>query len=170
MGRDVELADELTIWAFHMSSNPYVPYGTRNPSRYQASTTKEYWRLEVGRGVRRTELLEDARAAATERRAARAERHVARMRDHVDAVRRRLDLIAEMRALPPPERMRFLIQHSEHPPGYFPNEFVDVEGSLKLPAPVQAGLIEWLAWAPRGPWRLMRRTLISLHDKRSSPS
>ena len=151
-----ELSRELTVWAFHTTSNPYVPFGTANSSRDVARTTKEYTRLEAGRTARRASLHERAQAEALARREARSLAHFERVSGHASANADRARCIALLLVQPAVDRLVYLCQNQDRPPGSFPHEVVDAAAMGQLTADQQKSLLEWLRLAPRGPWRGVR--------------
>ena len=162
-----ELSRELTVWAFHTTSNSYVPYGTVNSSRDVARTTEEYTRLEAGRTARRENLHERAQAEALARREARSLAHFERVSGHAIGNADRARRIALLLVQPPVDRLVHLCQNQDLSPGFFPPEVVVTAAIGQLTADQQKSLLEWLRHAPRGPWRRVRSAATALVHARA---
>lgn len=157
-----ELSRELAVWAFHTTSNSYVPFGTANSSRDVARTTEEYTRLEANRTARRENLHERAQAQALVRREARSSANFERVSGHASANAERARRVALLLAQPPVDRLVHLCRNQDLPPGFFPPEVVDAAAIGQLTADEQKSLLEWLRHAPRGPWRGVRSAVRAL--------
>ncbi len=157
-----ELSRELTIWAFHTTSNPYVPFGTSNSSRGAAHTTVEYVRLEAERSALRSDLQDRAQAEAQVRRALRASAHSQRLIGHVSENEKRTRLINDLLEMPAVDRLVQICQMHDRPPGYFPLEVIELSAVEQLSPEQRGALFVWLRDAPRGPWRRLRSAIALL--------
>lgn len=77
--RNPPLSDELRIWAFHTTKNPYVPFGTRNNEREVAQTVADYYRLRNERQFKVNEIEHLRSEQAKLRKKERAIEHNARI-------------------------------------------------------------------------------------------
>lgn len=156
---NAELSQELTVWAFHTSTNPYVPFGTSNSSRGAAHTVDEYQRLESERAARRSNLKDKAQAEAKERRAMRESAHRRRVVGHEIENEKRNRHINELLRMPAVDRLMQICAMQDHPPGYFPIEVIELSVVEQLSPEQRDALLVWLRRAPRGPWRRLRSAI-----------
>lgn len=158
---NAELSQELTVWAFHTSTNPYVPFGTSNSSRGTAHTVDEYQRLESERAARGDSLQNKAQAEARERRAMRESAHRRRVAGHEVENEKRTRHISELLKMSSVDRLMQLCATQDRPPGYFPVEVIELSAVELLSLEQRGALLVWLCRAPRGPWRRLRSAIAS---------
>jgi hypothetical protein len=161
--RDRRLAEELRIWAFHTTKNPYVPFGTRGAMRGVARSVAEYYRLthERREQVAEAERLRSERAKR--RKEARAIAHAARTEAHKVATSGRDALVESLARIDPARRLETIARDREHPPYYYPEVFAEVDRTVldALEPGFLVTLAERLSRAPRGKWRNLRRMIVS---------
>lgn len=162
-GRDPSLAEEMRIWAFHTTKNPYVPFGTYRAMRGVARSVTDYYRLTHERRATVAEAERLRSEQAKHRKEERAIAHGARIEAHEKAIVSRNARVEALARIDPVRRLETIARDSEHPPYYYPEKFAQVDRrALSVLGPVLlATLAERLSRAPKGKWRNLRQLLVS---------
>jgi hypothetical protein len=154
------LSEEMIQWAFHTTKNPYVPFGTCNRYRYTAHSVSDYLKLNTARLV--------ANYGADTRRSEKANQLAAkRAADHADCMRlqqerkqRRAEHLGRVARLDPTQRVADLLVRRDCAPDYYPREWANIAAAKALSIEQQIDLVERLTHAKRGPWKVLKKTLI----------
>ena len=160
--RDPELARELTIWAFHTSANPYIPYGSSRHESLHVESLAEHEQKQAQRWAEHYAVNERRHGERLRRVAERAQVHAAERRAHAEWNAQRADLLARLGELDDTERLAHLADISTHPMGAFPDTWAVVSAAKQLPAETKLSLCRRLQRAPKGPWREL---LIALREE-----
>ncbi len=169
--RGSQLADELRIWAFHTTNNPYVPFGTRNQARSTAKSVSEYYRLQHERQAEVTNHEHQQKEQAKKNVEGRANRHKQRLEEHKNENEERRVLINGVIQLKDSiQRLIAILKDDKHPPYYYPEKFAEIDkNSLSgLPVEISEKLVQRLSRAPKGKWRDLRGMLIAVSCEATS--
>ncbi len=160
--REPELAQELTIWAFHTSTNPYIPSGSRRRESGHVKALVGSGRVDEQQRAYYAAVDQRRQEERMKRVAERAQAHESRRRAHVEWNARREELIAQLRELDETERLARVAAIGSHPVAAFPYEWASVPAAKRLSTPTKRALIHRLQRAPKGPWRTL---LTALRDE-----
>lgn len=155
------LAEEIYDWALRNALNPYVPFGGCNIDRITAKDLEEYRSLRAARFARQAERERLYEEHAAERRAERARRHVSRQARHTEENTERKRIIERLDCLGAIERLCTAACDDRHPFWFYPERYAVVSPNEleRINPETRTQLLQKLAGAPRGPWRLLRRQL-----------
>jgi hypothetical protein len=163
--RDADLARELTIWAFHTSQNPYIPFGTDNAERSIAASVVDYHRMRSERESAATAAEMQLRTQREQRLAERASTHVRARELHAQKNERRAELLATLEKLGASERLaRLAAADADLPVAAFPTSWASIPAALRLSKHVRLELLSRLARAPKGPWQALAAALAQFDD------
>lgn len=151
--RDAELAKELAVWAFHTSTNPYIPSGSTRRESGQVESLVESGRIDEQQRAYYAAIDEQRHEERLRRVAERARVHESRRRAHIEWNARREELIAQLGELDETERLARVAAIGTHPVAAFPDEWASVPAAKRLSTPTQRALALRLQSAPKGPWR-----------------
>ena len=151
--RDVQLGKELTIWAFHTSTNPYIPFGSSRHESLHVESLAEHEQRQAQRWAEHYAVNEQRHQERLRRVAERAQVHESERRAHAERNAQRGELIAHLRALDDMERLARIAFISTHPVAAFPEAWAVVSAAKQLPAETKQALCRRLQRAPKGPWR-----------------
>ena len=151
--RDAQLAKELTIWAFHTSNNPYIPFGSSRHESLHVEALAEHERRDAQRWAEHYAVNEQRHQERLRRVAERAQVHESERRVHASRNAQREELIADLSQLDDIERLARIAFISTHPVAAFPEAWAVVSAAKQLPAETKQALCRRLQRAPKGPWR-----------------
>ena len=160
--RDPELAQELRIWAFHTSTNPYIPFGSSRHESLHVESLAEHEQKQARRWAKHYAVNEQRHQERLRRVAERAQVHESERRLHAGRNAQREELIADLRQLDDIERLARIAAINTHPVAAFPEAWAMVSAAKQLPAETKQALCRRLQRAPKGPWREL---LIALREE-----
>lgn len=150
---DAELAKELAVWAFHTSTNPYIPSGSSRHESLHLESLADHERKHALRWGEHFAVNQQRHEERLKRVAERSQAHEFRRRAHAEWNARREELIAQLRELDETERLARIAAINTHPVAAFPEAWASVADAKQLPAETRLSLCRRLQRAPRGPWR-----------------
>ena len=160
--RDPELAQELRIWAFYTSTNPYIPFGSSRHESLHVESLAEHEQKQAQRWAEHHAVNQQRHEERLRRVAERAQVHESERRAHAERNAQRGELIAHLRELDDMERLARIAFISTHPVAAFPEAWALVPAAKQLPAETKQALCRRLQRAPKGPWREL---LIALREE-----
>ena len=160
--RNPELAQELRIWAFHTSTNSYIPFGSSRHESLHVESLAEHEQKQAQRWAEHYAVNEQRHQERLRRVAERAQVHESERRLHAGRNAQREELIAHLDELDDMERLARIAAINTHPVGAFPDEWASVAAAKHLPAETKLSLCRRLQRAPKGPWREL---LIALREE-----
>lgn len=153
-------ADQLAEWVLQRTTNPYMPYGTRNGG---AKTLREFAAVMESRAWEREDRrrrVEREQVAARQRRQERAAKAAERRQRQLEDAAARDEDLQRLLQLTPAERLLAIARDTRRPLTSYPPEFADVDDAVlaALTEDARRLLSERLQDRRRGPWkRLMSR-------------
>lgn len=160
--REPELAKELAVWAFHTSTNPYIPSGSSRHESLHLESLADHERKHALRWGEHFAVNQQRHEERLRRVAERAQVHASERRAHAERNAQREELLGQLSELDETERLARLAVISTHPVGAFPAEWASVADAKQLPAETKLSLCRRLQRAPKGPWREL---LIALREE-----
>ena len=160
--RDAQLAKELTIWAFHTSNNPYIPFGSSRHESLHVEALAEHERRDAQRWAEHYAVNEQRHQERLRRVAERAQVHETERRVHASCNAERKELIAHLGELDDMERLARIAAINTHSVAAFPESWAMVSAAKQLPSETKQALCRRLQRAPKGPWREL---LIALREE-----
>ena len=160
--RDAQLAKELTIWAFHTSTNSYIPFGSSRHESSQLESLVENEQRQAQRWAEHYAVNEQRHQERLRRVAERAQVHESERRVHASRNAQREELIADLSQLDDIERLARIAAINTHPVAAFPEAWASVAAAKHLPAETKQALCRRHERAPKGLWREL---LIALRDE-----
>ena len=161
-GRDPELAQELRIWAFHTSTNSYIPFGSSRHEGLHVVSLAEHEQKQAQRWAEHYAVNEQRHQERLRRVAERAQVHESERRIHAGRNAQREELIAHLDGLDDMERLARIAAINTYPVAAFPEAWAMVSAAKQLPAETKQALCRRLQRAPKGPWRDL---LIALREE-----
>lgn len=159
---DPELAQELRIWAFHTSTNSYIPFGSSRHDSSHVESLAEHEQKEAQRWAEQYAVNKQRHEARLRRMAERAKLHESERRVHASRNAERQKLLAQLSELSELERLERIVLASAFPIAAFPAEWASTSAAKELPALTRQALIRRLQRAPKGPWK---KVLEALREK-----
>lgn len=162
-GKDQTLGQEIESWAFHITNNPYIPFGTVNRCRFDAISVDDYRRRIAERDERNRGIEKEKQDAAQQRRRERAVKHAARISLHQKSNAERKLIIQQLASIQDPlKRLRQISEEVSFPPYALPEHFAEVnEAHLALLEDATSrNLLKRLTTSPRGKWKDLHIKLI----------
>ena len=159
--RNPELAQELRIWAFHTSTNSYIPFGSSRHESLHVESLAEHEQKQAQRWAEHYAVNEQRHQERLQRVAERAQAHESERRVHTSRNAQREELIADLRQLDDIERLARIAFISTHPVAAFPEEWASTSVAKKLPEVTKRALLRRLQRAPKGPWRELDKAMES---------
>ena len=160
--RDAQLGKEVTIWAFHTSTNPCIPLGSSRHESLHVESLAEHEQKQAQRWAEHYAVNRQRHEARLQRVAERAQVHASERRAHAERNARREELIAYLGELDDTERLAQIAAINTHPVAAFPQAWAMVSAAKQLPAETKQALCRRLQRAPKGPWREL---LIALREE-----
>ena len=160
--RDAQLGKELTIWAFHTSTNPYIPFGNSRHESSQLESLVENEQRQAQRWAEHHAVNQQRHEERLRRVAERAQVHESERRVHAKRNVQREELIAHLGELDDMERLARIATMNTHPVAAFPEAWASATAAMQLPAETKLSLCRRLQRAPKGPWREL---LIALREE-----
>ena len=160
--RDAQLAKELTIWAFHTSTNPYIPFGSSRHESSHVESLAENEQRQAQSWAEHYAVNEQRHQERLRRVAERAQVHESERRLHAGRNAQREELIAHLGELDGMERLARIAAMNARPVAAFPEAWALVPAAKQLPAETKQALCRRLQRAPKGPWREL---LIALREE-----
>ena len=157
--RDAQLGKELTIWAFHTSTNSYIPFGSSRHESSHVESLAEHEQKQAQRWAEHYAVNEQRHQERLRRVAERAQVHESERRLHAWRNAQREELIAHLDGLDDMERLARIAAMNTHPVAAFPEAWAVVSAAKQLPAETKQSLCRRLLRAPEGPWRELLMTL-----------
>ena len=103
--RDAQLAEELTIWAFHTSTNSYIPFGSSRHDSSHVESLAEHEQKQAQRWAEQYAVNKQRHEARLRRMAERAKLHESERRVHASRNAERQKLLAQLSELSELERL-----------------------------------------------------------------
>ena len=160
--RDAQLGKELTIWAFHTSTNSYIPFGSSRHESSHVESLAEHEQKQAQRWAEHYAVNEQRHWERLRRVAERAQVHESERRVHASRNAQREELIADLSQLDDIERLARIAAIHTHPVAAFPEAWAMVSAAKQLSAETKQALCRRLQRAPKGPWREL---LIALREE-----
>ena len=160
--RDAQLAKELTIWAFHTSTNSYIPFGSSRHEGLHVEALAEHEQKQAQRWAKHYAVNEQRHQERLRRVAERAQVHETERRVHASCNAERKELIAHLGELDDMERLARIAAINTHSVAAFPESWAMVSAAKQLPSETKQALCRRLQRAPKGPWREL---LIALREE-----
>jgi hypothetical protein len=157
--RDAQLGKELTIWAFHTSTNSYIPFGSSRHESSQLESLVENEQRQAQRWAEHYAVNEQRHQERLRRVAERAQVHESERRLHAGRNAQREELIAQLRELDEAERLARVAFSAMYPVGAFPEEWANASAAKALPEVTKRALLRRLQRAPKGPWQEVAKAL-----------
>lgn len=162
--RDADLARELSIWAFHTSRNPYIPFGSDNAERETAASVIAYHRMRSEREKAVVAADKQQRMQRSQRLAERATTHTKARELHAQQNERRAELLVVLEKLAASERLARIAGATELPIAAFPASWASIPAAEHLAKDTRLELRRRLARAPKGPWQALAAALAQFDD------
>ena len=127
--RDAQLGKELTIWAFHTSTNPYIPFGSSRHESSHLESLAEHERRDAQGWAEHYAVNEQRHQERLRRVEERAQVHESERRLHAERNARREEFIAQLCRFDDTERLARIAAINTHPVAAFPEAWAVVSAA-----------------------------------------